>query len=270
MYFGIVTALMLLLSSTILLWTDILEGNLQDLERRLRYLAAMETGHELHRYYDQHRAIPTGAGVSLMSQPGFEHLRTWDLPHLEEGYTVGIAGQNWEFARAVLAYPDPWRVPELQGNSAFSSGVSPCAVDITNATWCPPENGFHSVLETRAHALTDIAIAQKALQRTGYKIAMVFRATGDFPVLHSGNPDLSVGDGHALTDLIGYSGSAAACDGPFTWAGVVLDCSDLYNLWGEEVVYTYLGTKEIGLSARSGLKTAAGADYYISSIVSFP
>lgn len=251
-------------------WLSDTYAQLTYAQRMVRYRAAVEVGREIHRYYDNHKTLPP-AGTTIWNLPGYEQLKTWDLPYVSQLFTSSLNDGIWTFQRAVFAVPDPQRMGEFNGASPLSASFNQCGTGdaATGLDWCPPKNGFYVKFETRSQYVHDIKRASEKMKQTGFKFAMEARAAGKFPVAWSGHSNLAYGAGEPLPLLVGYTGTADNCSGTFTFDGVVLDCSDLFGRWGNPLVYTVISGTEIGLSTQTSFDVG-GSPYDVAVVTDLP
>ncbi|MDO8416471.1 MAG: hypothetical protein Q7S87_09695 [Agitococcus sp.] len=243
-------------------------------------LAQAVVARELQQYVKEQGAYPTSLSA-MMAVPGYLHLKSYvsttnggfyRAPRDAVGYAVSpdIAGLAWTFRRAtVFTLKDPSEtLAHYLGSTR--NGCNPVAGGATDfataSSWCTPLNEKGISWEQQASTAGLMQSAQKAQNATLDKFTNVYRVTASFP--SSSTPI-------ALTSLVtpywgATSTTAAVCSGIFVWQGVALGCSDLFNRFGQPVMYQRISTKHIVLTSNTSLTNQLGITATITADASFP
>jgi hypothetical protein len=218
---------------------------------------------EMARYRYKLGSYPASLSA-LSTQPGFEHTRALiAVPGLGYALAGPISDGTWTYYRAGLAainlqqydFASFWNSNTCASGS-FSTAQDWCGVN-DMATW------FKS--ETRSFYLDNVSRARRRIYRkTLVKFISYFNANAQFPA-----GTLSTGGYSTLAAQAGYNGSAANCSGVYQFAGIPIDCDDMFTPWGSPVAYNYIGTTYISIAFTTPNIYASGSYQTIAAEMHF-
>lgn len=198
--------------------------------------------------------------------PGFEDIRSLLDPWQGYGVSPTITDSSWQFRRAVL-----FSVPAGTGTTAatyFASNTcgTGSAMDVATTSWCGSKQSLWFKRETREQFTGQIETQRVQMARTLQRLGSAFNVAGAFPSKDSTGTSLVAGNSYSLAALVGYVGDATSCRNTFTLnGGVPLDCSDLFDQWGNAIGYQFVSTKYVILFAETPIVNAAGTAVIVAS-----
>lgn len=276
----VVTALLLLLS----IFANIAADNF--LSARSYRLESSKTAQavvarEVDFYRLETGTVPASLAV-LAATPGYRHLVSY-LAETNGGVFpstsdfVFVTASNvltdgvWTYQRAAVVAPKDRTettssylsasrntCPPTTGNAAFAQAAS----------WCGSRDSFWDALDTRQVANKRLAVARKRQDLTVTKFVRQYQASASFPAAASATALRAL-----VTPASGVSTpgtNLATCQGTFYLVNIPLECSDLYNSFGNPVSYQRTGAKQILLTSTSDIKDASGALVAVSLTRTMP
>lgn len=221
-----------------------------------RYESVQRLANEIERYRAQSGQYPTSLSV-MAATPGFEHTKGFiSTPGI--GYSVtAVADSVWSFNRAMVAGIDNLHttLPALLLSNSCGTGDFSVASD-----WCAgPQFSDWYKTEDRSVILQEITQARTRLNQTTMKFVAAWNAARSFPA-----GSLSAGGSASLASLVGTTMTADSCTGTYIFAGIPLECGDLFSLWGGPVMYNYRNPKYIALMVDTPFIYSAGGRQYVA------
>lgn len=217
------------------------------------------------------------------NQNQFNNLNAWDyLASTTTPVTDGI----WKFNRLALYALDP---RQAAGDMAFVSNytsapgsnwelATSCNVNASaslgglnsnNLTWCGDLGSWWWRFDEKQLFPSMLAHQRAWQQRTLGKIAAVYNTLQAWPILWSSTTSST------LASQVSAPSTLANCSQPYIWhvtgtvngvptqVNVPLDCTDLYNLWGNPVSYNFKpntppGRSTLYLLSETGIPDPSG------------
>jgi hypothetical protein len=250
--------LMMMLLPNATSWTQIFNSQrLLNIVMALgRQGAVYDLANDIERYLSQVGQYPVSL-ATLAATPGFEHTKGLiSTPGI--GYaTTTVSDAIWTFNRALLAGIDP----KITFTSYLASNTCGAGDFSVASDWCgSAQFGDWFKTEDRAVFMKETTEAKERLNQTLMKFVAEWNVTGSFPA-----GTLSAGGSTTLASLVGTGVTASNCTGLFTFAGIPLECGDLFSYWGGQVTYNYIGPSRIALVASTPFTYATGGRQYIAA-----
>jgi hypothetical protein len=216
----------------------------------------------IKQFYDEKRSYPTSIS-SLASTSGYEQSRS--MTNAFQSYVVSgtIVDSVWSFQRAVV-----FNVNRSHGATDSSYGlINNCGSgSITSgSSWCGQPDSLWSRLEARDEFNAEITVQRTRQQRLLQRLASYFNNMGNFPNKDQSSANMVSGLSYSVAVLVGYGGSGGACSGTFSWLGVPIDCSDMFDIWGNAINYAYFGDKHIALVSSTPILNRLGQKVQIAA-----
>jgi hypothetical protein len=273
--------MMLLVSAFAAVAADALTSAEDSRLENLQYAQAV-VSREVKQYFLDTGTYPTSL-ADLMGKPGYTHLKTYvsqangglapsrrDLVQVQVSNSLNDG--TWTFRRAAVfslkngtesnaSYLGSTRnrCAPASGSTDFASGLS----------WCPAtDNGITTRLEQRESASARLAAARMAQNLTLAKVIARYNTTGTFPAAASAVALRSVVTAVDTGAAVGTT--SAQCTGRFVWSSIPLECSDLYNRFGQPVSYQLMSAKRVVLYSASTLTDNTGAVVTMATEVNLP
>lgn len=216
----------------------------------------------LEQYFIETGTYP--ASLQALSQTaGFEQVKS--LLNNSQGYAVSgvLTDSVWQYRRMVVYSMDRARgdtdagylTANACGNGAFAAAGS----------WCGQSTSVWFRKETREVMNDAVSNQRIKLDRTLQKFADYYSANGTFPNKDDSGVSLDPGSTYTLAALVGYSGTATACSGVYTWQGLPFGCEDMFDAWGGTVGVVYTSSDAISLTSETPLVNAAGTRLIVAS-----
>lgn len=215
----------------------------------------IEVASGLESYY-QERGVYPATLQALASTPGYEHLHSGFSNNM--GYTKSGALNDgtWQFQRAVVylvpAGSDD-RVDTYPAKNYCGTGSS-----LTAISWCGNRQGLYYRRETRDTVNEDLTTQQVRLIRLQMKFARFYNAFAKYPDKNSSNGALSEGSLSTVAELAGYTGAPSSCQGTHQYLGIPIDCSDMFDRWGNYVTYQFESATHVIFISESPFFNASG------------
>lgn len=206
-------------------------------------------------YFLEYAQYPSTLNV-LNVQSGYEFNKT--SVNNSIGYSTGtnLTDSVWTFSRSVFFQYNP----QIDETPSSVSAINTCGSGTVSsaANWCGSPYRFIVRNESREFFNQQLIQQRVRQQRLMQKFAAYFNDLQYFPNKDQSNTALVVGQTYSLSTLTGYIGSAANCSGNYTWRGIPIDCNDMFDLWGNNVAYSYLSNTHIALVSASPVKNSSG------------
>lgn len=234
------------------------------------------------QYYKETGVYPDSLST-LANTAGYEHLRSYLSADATNGIFTGsrdlvdVARSNtltdsfWRYQRAAVFYRDNRTMSAATYLSAAKNGCPPSGTTVdfySGAAWCGPLKGTWTRLESREQYSNLLADAREQMNETLAKFGEYYNQAGTFPA--AATPVLL----RSLVSLVGTGSavgtSVGTCQGQFHLQGIPLDCSDLYNRFGNPLYYQKLTTKRVVLFANSTLVNASGTTVSVAAELNLP
>lgn len=214
------------------------------------------------QYYKDTGTYPTSL-ATLVTTNGFEHLKS--AQNAEVGYQVSgtITDTVWSFNRAVIVQFNP-QASETVATVTYGNTCGSGAASLA-ASWCGTAKRMWQRKEARESMNNHIADQRIRQQRVISKFAAYYNNVQKLPNKDQTSAALAASERYNLNTLAGYTGTASACSGSYSWMGIPIDCSDMFDRWGNQVDVIYFSDTHIALVSVSPLKNSAGASINIAS-----
>jgi len=217
---------------------------------------------EIDRYRSQTGQYPSSL-AALAATSGFEQDRGFVLtPGIGYALTT-VSDSVWSYNRAVIVGID---VSHTSLTSFLASNMCGTGDFSVASDWCGgKQTGDWYKTEDRSAFMKETTQARMRLNQTLVKFIASFNSTNAFP---SGS--LSIGGSTSLASLAGaVAVTATSCTGTYTFAGIPLECGDLFTVWGGQVTYNYIGTSYISLMADTPFTYQVGGHQQVSAEMHF-
>lgn len=222
------------------------------------------------QFYQERGSWPTDL-QDLAKADGFFHLRGYlargdggGLPAVAPPWSVHLSGtfdsaglQDQRIAVVVRKRADYNQAQYLAASNNKCDGVQGLAFSAA-AAWCPVSKSASAV----SSASTEWAVGKERIAltqqyRLAEKLFRYRRATGAFPAVAVAT---SVATFATPTDIGAEVGTGPeTCRGTFYWAGVPLECDNLYNVFGQPVQYRRINATQFELSSGGVIPNFGGA-----------
>lgn len=235
---------------------------------------------EAQRFHQERGTWP--ASVSeLATADGFFALKAY-LPHPSGGawkaptspWTVhrssafSLAGlQDQRFAVVARTHPSYNETTYLGAANNQCEGGSPVAFS-TAVTWCPASSDAMAVAVTTtewAGQREQLVLRQHAALAD--KLLRYRRATGTLPAAATATNVSSFAVASDASSVVGTG--TATCKGTFSWAGMPLECGDVFNVFGSPIRYRRISLTQFELSSASQVPAAGGTARTLSVTYTF-
>lgn len=204
--------------------------------------------------------VPPASLEEAAGRSGYQELRV-EAGRPWQGYAVSpiMTDGVWQFRRAVVFSQLPRDATDTAtyladndcGNAPFSSP----------GPWCGRKRSYWWLYDSRNDYANEISLEKLAQRRILQKFARAYSQVVDnrqaFPK--------PAGTSATLAALVGFGGTAGICAGSYIWAGVPLDCADLFSVWGTPRVYNYLTEDYVAILTTSTIKDATGKEVPVAS-----
>lgn len=198
----------------------------------------------LKQYYAEKQSYPTSL-TSMSATVGFEQVKSYIATG--QGYSVSpsIIDSVWTFQRATVFNYSPTKGDTVSsittGNSCGSGSFS------VSTSWCGPKDSLWFRNETRESFNDEIVTQRAKQQRILQKMASYFNTSEKFPNKDQSSVALVAGSSYPLKTLAGFGGTAMTCSGTFTWEAIPIDCGEMFDRWGNDVLYAYFSNTHIAI-----------------------
>ena len=237
---------------------------------------------EVQRYHLQTGAWPTSL-AALSTAAGFQHLKQY-VPRANGGaftgptspWSVSVSNTlndgTYQFQRtAAVAIADN----TVSLSTYFSSANNTCNLGsstldfYSTASWCGSSTwGYWSKTDTLEWRTKREGWSYAHQNATAAKLQRAYLTTLSFPAVATAKTLASLATPMYAGATVGVD--VTSCLGEFYWQGIGLECSDLYNQFGNPVSYVRTTTKQFVLSSASQILTAAGTTRALSTTVTMP
>lgn len=209
-------------------------------QSRIASLAHLSAG--IARFQSETGNLPASLD-QLVATTGYADLRSYQDSWQAYVLSAPLNDGTWIYQRAVAISRDPSdgvsHADYLALNRCGAGGAAAAP------TWCGEPSGAWFRQESREEFSYQMTVQRGRHHRMLHKWAAYYSVAQRFPdVDKDGNP-LAAGSTTELRQLVGYAGTAAACSGPFVYAGIPVDCGELFDLWGGAVAYQYIDGRHI-------------------------
>jgi len=216
----------------------------------------------LNQYFLQTNTYPATVN-SLVAMNEFSHLKS-SLPNsIAYSLSGDINDSKWNFKRSTVV-----SLNTLAGETQSSIlSVNKCGSGDagTAVSWCGSSDKLWVKLESRESYNSMLSQQRVRQQRLMHKIALYFNDAQYFPDKKNDGSALAVGQLYMLHALVGYLGSSSTCTGNFQWRGIPLDCSELFDLWGNSVGYQYISSAHVAIVSTSQVMNNSGSNITIAT-----
>lgn len=224
--FGIIIlALGLFLMSDMQISNLKLQAVHDNLKYRAQSAQLAQLSEELTTRLEVGLALPVDEGALVAQYPEYEGLL--DFGFIDYEHTASTSG-NIQGNRALLMMVNN---QTLSHQAILSDGFNACGGAFADGDdWCPPaltENDYiFWRFESVQHARQQTLIQRERLDYIARMIAEHYRGAEAYPSAPNGISDLA-----SLTTPAAPATAAACQSGIYSWDGIPLDCSSLYNVW---------------------------------------
>lgn len=179
----------------------------------------------------------------LVAAPGYADLRSYRDSWQTYVLSGALNDGAWVFQRAVAVSRDPSDgISHTDYLALNRCGVGAAS---TALSWCGDPSGSWFRQETREDFGHQMSSQRVRHHRMLHKWVAHYSVAKTFPGKdRTGNP-LPAGSITELRALVGYAGTASNCTGSFVYAGIPVDCGELFDLWGGAVAYQYVDARHI-------------------------
>jgi type II secretory pathway pseudopilin PulG len=219
----------------------------------------------LENYFYEYNQWPASL-QALGATPGYEHIRRF-LPRSQGGTLAGITSP-WRYVVSntlVLGDSQEQRVgvfiegknANVNFNTYLSNNLCGGGEPFTGAVdWCGSDDFRYVLLSSGALRLTKERVAAEQQGRVAEKFIQRWRTQSSLPAMSSAT---------ALRSLVTAAGAGAnvgtnltSCTGSFYWQNIPFDCQDLYNQFGNPVLYRRPSSNSFELTSQSVFRDHLG------------
>jgi hypothetical protein len=212
-------------------------------------------------YYQERGTFPASL-QALASTAGYQELRT--AIELNMGYVASgtLNDGTWRFNRTV-AYMVPQGSKDTVTTYPNSNycGTGPIT---TALSWCGDQNSLYFRRETRDTVNEELITQRVRLNRLQQKFARYYNANQKYPDKDGSNNSLAASSINSFADLVGFTGTAANCAGPFQYMGIPIDCGDIFDRWGNRVGYQFESSAHVIFVSESPFINASGEQVIVA------
>lgn len=210
----------------------------------------------IQQYFNDFGTYPTSL-TALSATAGFEQTRS--LFDSWQGYAISpvLIDSTWQFSRAVLFSNNPVR--GVTPTNYLSLNACGAGTFFVASSWCGSKSSAWYRSESRETYSNLINTQRARLNRTLQRFGDYYNANNTFP---SG---VLVNTTATLASLVGYSGTSLNCTGTYQWAGVPIDCTDMFDQWGNLVGFNFFSASHITLISETPLFNAAGTRMIVAA-----
>lgn len=235
-----------------------IDSAITHVQERYDYYRSQNIAYHIHALGDGAKQFyfenPTQGLLSpdlIAKRPGFEFLNLHVNDVIQFETSVGISDSIWKYNRVALWFESP--KVYLGRADYLSASYNKCGTgDFYNAqTWCGNANSLWLKIENRSDKAELIVAEKQRMQRTLQKFLRRYSDDRRFTTLGNGSVV-------SLAGLVGYSGTAANCQGNFVFQGIPFACDDLFNYWGIPIALNQISEDHIALVNRTGIEQSSG------------
>lgn len=276
----VVSIMMMLLSAWAYLSADSIQA------AKAQRLSVLSDGRaliasEVNRYHLETGVWPSNL-EALSAVPGFEHLKSY----VTQANKGGVAAPNtpWKIVlsnvlsngviqyqrAAVLAIPDASdTLTSYLSSTNNKCNPSGSTLDFYSANaWCGSNKGYWSTATTGEFKALRERMAYQQQKALANKLIRRYKTTANFPVVATATELRALVTASDMTSSVGLT--VAECSGTFHWQGFGVECSDLYNQFGNPVRYRWVAAKQFQLTSTSQIKNASGTALTLTTNVTMP
>lgn len=231
-------------------------------QARLRAIHTKVIAESLEQYFQEKGSFPVSIDA-LTSSNGYEHTR--GLANVWQGYATvsGLKDSIWRYDRMVFFSTEP-RLGIL-ANDYLSSNSCGTGSFYIASSWCGQRTSIWFRRETRDLYHNQIANQRIRLHRTLQKFAQHYNTYGDFPGRRADGSIIADKSIYSLAELSGFSGTASQCKTVHSFGSIPLDCTDLFDQWGQAVGYQFESNKQIILVVKTPIENTAGTPVVVAA-----
>lgn len=205
-------------------------------------------------YQRDKNALPADVDT-LVATPGYEHAKSFR--NSWQGYmkSGSLDDGVWSFERAVVFQNNP--SGGVTGATYLAENTCGTGSASTAQSWCGLKSSNWYRVETREKINEQLTTQRVRMGRMLQKLATYYSKENFFPKKDAGGTDLVANSITRLKTLAGYAGSSTSCFGTYTWQGVPIDCSDMFDIWGGEIGYQFITEDHVVLVSESPFTNSA-------------
>lgn len=231
-------------------------------QTRLRAIQTRIMAESLEQYFYEKGSFPLSIS-GLAASSGYEYTR--GLNDVWQGYAsvTGLKDSVWTYGRMVF-----FSTPPRSGIAAddyLASNSCGTGSFYLDSSWCGQRTSTWFRRETRDVYHSQIANQRIQLHRTLQKFAQHYNAAGNFPRTKQDGSPIASSSIHTLAELSGFSGLANQCKTVHSFDSVPLDCTDLFDQWGQPVAYQFESGKRIVLVVKTPILNSAGTPVVVAA-----
>lgn len=177
-------------------------------------------------------------------------------------YVPSVTGSIIKYERVIIFVQNN---KEIISEAEFTA-LNTCGVGLNDdAGYCAPNKSTYTVINSDIHINNTLRILNSRINEAFYKITQSYdgRSIG-FPNVKKNGASMPANSSVTLPDFVGYTGNAASCRGTFAFSKMFLNCSDLFDDFGNPVIYFYKSSKEIFLIIQTPYLNADGSAINLS------
>ncbi|MFJ7794557.1 hypothetical protein [Pseudomonas sp. NPDC096950] len=235
-----------------------LDSAISHVQERFDYYRSQNIAYHIHalgdgvkQFYFENPAQGLISPDLVASRPGFEYLNLHVNDVIQFETSSGISDSVWKFNRVALWFESP---KSYLGKSDYlGASYNQCGTGdfYTAQSWCGNSNSLWLKIETRSDKAELIVAEKQRMQRTLQKFLRRYSDDRKFTTLASGSVV-------SLAGIVGYTGTAANCQGNFVFQGIPLSCDDFFNYWGIPIALNQISEDHIALVNRTGVLQSSG------------
>lgn len=171
-------------------------------------------------------------------------------------YVPEVIGSLYRYERVIIYVQNP---KEIVLDSEFQL-LNECGTGLNDDDgYCAPLGAKYTVLDANGHYQNVLRTINFRMNEAFYKIAQAYDGrTVGFPRRKADGVNMPDNTAVNLADFVGFIGLPSTCTGSFRFGRMFINCSDMFDEFGNPIIYYYKNSKEIYLIARTGIKDASG------------
>lgn len=231
-------------------------------QARTRSIQTKIMAESLEQYFQENKTFPVSI-PALTATNGYEHTR--GLIDVWQGYAIatGLADSVWQYDRMVFFSSSP--KAGIQAADYLASNACGTGPFGTHSSWCGQPGSAWFRRETRDGYHNLIANQRIRLQSTLQKFAQYYNANGSFPSSKTDGSPIAASSIHTLAELVDFSSTVDQCRTVHSFDSVPLDCTDIFDNWGQPVAYQYESGKRIVLVVKTPILNRAGTPVVVAA-----
>ncbi len=180
-------------------------------------------------------------------------------------YVPVVVGAQYQYPRAIIYLQNPRRIVD---DSDFQA-LNLCGTGLDDDDgYCAPNEARYTVLDASGLIQNQLRTMNFRMNETFFKLTQSYDGrNGGFPRVKNDGTTMPLDSSVTLANFVGYAGTAVACSGTFRFSTMPLNCSDLFDDYGNPVTYYYKNGREVSLLVKTSFKDGAGNQINISRYV---